>query len=125
MNPDSLTLSSGSLPKLTYPVLIKAETAGEYEAKVLGWPNCKAQGITRQEALLNLRQLLVKYLSQADIVSLEIELPTEHPWLRFAGRYKDDSQFDEVLEHIEAYRRELDAELEVDNHNLSTQDEVV
>lgn len=37
------------------------------------------------------------------------EQPT-HPMLRFAGVFKDDPLFDEVVEEIEAYRREIDAD---------------
>ena len=48
------------------------------------------------------------------IVPLEIDLSdAEHPWLKFADKYKDDPQFDEMLAFIEANRRELDAEKEI------------
>ncbi len=40
----------------------------------------------------------------------EIALPEEHPWAKLANSFKDNPLFDEVQEHIEAYRRELDAE---------------
>jgi hypothetical protein len=33
----------------------------------------------------------------------------EHPWLKIAGKYKDDPQFDEMLAYIEAERHDLDA----------------
>ncbi|WP_017744174.1 hypothetical protein [Scytonema hofmannii] len=36
---------------------------------------------------------------------------SEHPWMKFAGMYKDNSLFDEVVLNIEAYRRELDTEM--------------
>ena len=36
----------------------------------------------------------------------------EHPWLKLAGKYQDDPQFDEMLANIEAERRDLDAEME-------------
>ncbi|WP_375510820.1 hypothetical protein [uncultured Nostoc sp.] len=46
-------------------------------------------------------------------MTLEIEAPqTEHPWMKFAGGFKDDPQFDEMLAYIEADRRELDAQME-------------
>jgi hypothetical protein len=47
----------------------------------------------------------------ADVVSFD--LPTEqaeHPWMKHAGMFKDDPLFDEVLEEIAIYRRELDAD---------------
>jgi predicted nucleic acid-binding protein len=37
----------------------------------------------------------------------------EHPWLKIAGKYKDDSQFDKMLAYIEAERRDLDATIVV------------
>ncbi|MEA5468375.1 MULTISPECIES: hypothetical protein [unclassified Spirulina] len=37
---------------------------------------------------------------------------TEHPWMKIAGKYADDPQFDEMLAYIEEDRRQLDAEME-------------
>jgi hypothetical protein len=39
-----------------------------------------------------------------------------------AGSFKDDPHFDEMLAHIETYRRELDAEME---HRFNEPDEQV
>ncbi|MBD2775710.1 hypothetical protein [Iningainema tapete] len=33
------------------------------------------------------------------------------PWVEFAGMFKDDPLFDEFVEDMAAYRRELDAEV--------------
>ena len=58
---------------------------------------------------------LGKRLSEVEIVSLEVDVPQkqeQHPILKFAGVFKDDPDFDAVQEEIEAYRRELDAEVE-------------
>ncbi|MBD2775852.1 hypothetical protein [Iningainema tapete] len=35
---------------------------------------------------------------------------TDNPWIRLAGKYQDDPDYDEVLAYIQEYRRELDAE---------------
>ena len=49
-------------------------------------------------------------LGNAKIVTLEIKSPQiENPWMKIAGKYKDDPHFDQMLEYIEEYRRELDA----------------
>lgn len=37
---------------------------------------------------------------------------SNNPWVSLAGKYENDPQYDEVLAHIEEYRRELDAETE-------------
>lgn len=121
----SLTSPTKNSPKLTYDVLVENELDGSVKATVLGLPDCKAQGATREEAITKLRQLLTARLEKAEIVSLEIEPPkAEHPWMKFAGKYKDDPQFDRMLADIEAYRRELDAEMEAYYRKLDAEDEV-
>jgi predicted RNase H-like HicB family nuclease len=95
---------------MTYYVLVENGKQGRYTATVLGWPDCTAHGVTRQEALTRVRQVLAARLTQAEIIPLEIEQsPPKHPWLKFAGMFRDDPLFGEVLAEIENYRRELDA----------------
>ena len=36
------------------------------------------------------------------------KIKTQHPWLKFAGKYQNDSQFEEMLAYIEKERREAD-----------------
>ena len=36
------------------------------------------------------------------------------PWVKFAGMFNDDPLFDEFVEDMAAYRRELDAEVAAD-----------
>jgi predicted RNase H-like HicB family nuclease len=124
MNPNSLTLTPSNLPKLAYSVLIEQENENSYKATVWGLPDCKAFGTTREQAIANARQLLVARLANAEIVSLEIENPHfEHPWMKFAGKYKDDPQFDEMLEDINALRRERDAQMEAYYRQLDAETE--
>lgn len=123
MNTNSLILTPSNLPKLNYSVLIEEEEKA-YKATVWGLPDCEAFGTTREEALANVRQLLTARLAKAEIVSLEIDNPYfEHPWMKFAGMFKDDPDFDEVLADIEAYRRERDAEMEEYYRQLDAEDE--
>jgi hypothetical protein len=90
-----------------FDVLIKLEPEGKVSATVLGLPEYRATGSDRTSALAALQQLLAENLSQAEIVSIDVAVPQpENPWLKMAGRYKDDPHFDEMLANIEAYRRE-------------------
>ncbi len=108
-----LTSTADKLSNLTYNVVIETENEGTVRATVWGLPNCQAEGGTRSEALAKVRELLTARLSKAEIVQMEMELPKpEHPWMKFAGMYADNPVFPEVLEHIEADRRKLDAEME-------------
>lgn len=95
---------------MTYSVVVEENGGESYQATVLGWPNCSGVGATREEALERLRSLVLERLAKAEIVRLEIDVPEEHPLS--AGTLKDNPLFDEVLEDIQAYRRELDADEE-------------
>lgn len=74
--------------KVTLNVVIENETEGYYTAIVLGLPDCKAEGATRQQALTRLRDCVIARLAQAEIVPMEIETTdSTHPWLKLAGKY--------------------------------------
>jgi hypothetical protein len=51
------------------------------------------------------------HLLENRITKLESSSPAVDPWVRFAGMFKDDPLFDEFVEDMAAYRRELDAEI--------------
>ncbi len=148
MTQDLLKNTANDSSKLNYSVLVEAKEDG-YEATVWGLPDCQVFAQTREEALNNLHELvknrlknveiivpreealnnlheLVKNrLKNVEIIVQEIEAPkTEHPWMKFAGKYKDDPQFDDMLAAIEAYRRELDAEMEEYYRKLDAEEEV-
>jgi len=97
---------------LKYDVLIEKTGEAGYTARVLARPDCVVQAATREAALQQLRTELLFRLAKADIVSLEFT-PEEvnNPWLKFAGMWKDDPDFDEFQAEIARNRRELDAEL--------------
>ncbi len=109
--------------KVTYPVLLES-VAGGWIATIPGWAEGKAIGETREAALERLQQVVKQKLPNGygpqELTQLEVELSAkpEHPWMKFAGMFENDPYFDEMLEHIEEFRRvdreeyfcELDAE---------------
>ncbi|MBD0264212.1 MAG: type II toxin-antitoxin system HicB family antitoxin [Tolypothrix sp. Co-bin9] len=124
MNLSFLTSPRRKSSNWTYDVLIEDEKYGGFSATVIGLPDCKAIGATKEEALTSLYEHLTERLAKAEIVSIKIEPPkAEHPWMKFAGMFKDDPQFDDMLADIEAYRRELDAEMEEYYRKLDAEDE--
>jgi len=103
----------GDLDSSTYHIIIKNESDTTVSAALLGWPECKAFGETRSQALQNLHDLVNAQLAEAEIVSVKLtNSRSNNPWVRLAGKYENDPHYDEVLAHIEEYRRELDAETE-------------
>ncbi|MCP5045349.1 MAG: type II toxin-antitoxin system HicB family antitoxin [bacterium] len=98
---------------MTYRVVLERKQAEGYKATVLGWPECTASAASREQTLEMLRENLRERLSDTEIVDLELDDPRpDRPWRKFAGMFKDNPLLDEVVEEIEAYRRELDAEQE-------------
>jgi predicted RNase H-like HicB family nuclease len=97
-------------------VTVENGAAHRYTATVIGWPNCMAEGATREEAIARVKQRFTERLQQVEIVPIEVEstnlaltiLNTPHPWAKFAGMYQANPLFDEVLASIEAYRRAMD-----------------
>lgn len=101
-----------NLSKFDYSVLVEQKEGG-YTATAWGLPDCQVFAATREEALSKLHSLVNNRLQNVEIITQEIEVPTtEHPLMKFAGMYKDNPLFDEVISNIEAYRRELDAQVE-------------
>ena len=101
---------------MTYYVSVGNGVADRYTATVIGWPNCVAEGPTREEAIERVKQRFIQHLSQVEIVPIEIESPqperaianAEHGWAKFAGMYQTNPLFDEVIESIQAYRDTID-----------------
>ena len=106
-----MTTTNSSHPH-TYDILLENLDKKGYTARVLAWPDCVVEAPTREAALMQIRAMILERLAKAEIVTLEIQ-PEEvnHPWLKFAGMWKDDPDFDEFQAEIARYRRELDAEL--------------
>jgi hypothetical protein len=74
--------------------------------KAIGMPTLD---LTVEQVIALVKQLpLEKKKFVFDALKNELT-EAEHPWLKIAGKYKDDSQFDEMLAYIEAERRDLDA----------------
>jgi hypothetical protein len=68
--------------------------------------------VTVEQVIALVKQLPLEG-KKAIFEALQKELgDRENPWLKLAGKYKDDPQFDEMLAYIEAERQELDAQEE-------------
>ncbi|VXD21844.1 conserved hypothetical protein [Planktothrix serta PCC 8927] len=99
--------------KVNYEVGIKKLKNGKYQTFVLEYPSLKASANSKDEAIKKLSKRIQNFLQETEIIQLEIEVPkTEHPWLKFAGIFENDPQFDEFLQAIQDYRNEIDAEEE-------------
>jgi len=92
------------------PVLVEPIAGNGYRARGIEPFGLSAEGSTRAEALAKLRgQLEARVSAGAEIVTLEVGVQP-HPWLPFAGMFKDDPDFKEVLAIMAENRRQIDAD---------------
>jgi predicted RNase H-like HicB family nuclease len=98
---------------MRYQLLVQSQPDHSYVAAVLGVPDCVAAGQTKEEAIANAKAALTNRLAKSEIVTIEVESPAqseENPLLKHFGRFKDDPTFDDFLERIAEYRRQVDEE---------------
>lgn len=99
---------TNNFAKFNYSALVEKREGG-YQASLWGLPDYSVFETTREDALKKLRQLVDTRLKNVEIVTQEIDIPkSENPWIKYAGMYKDEPLFDEVISYIETYRQELD-----------------
>lgn len=104
---------SSRRPDVQIPILIEPVSGNGYRARGMAPFTLTADGATREEALARLRQLLADRLSGgAEIVALDLPAAA-HPLAEFAGMFKDDPDFAEVLEIMAENRRKMDADPDV------------
>ena len=97
---------------MKYNAIVEDSETDGYTATILEWPGCTATGATRGEALTRLRQAISNRLSRVEIVPIEVDVPeAAHPLAKVIGMFKDDPLFDQFVEDMAAYRREVDAEM--------------
>ena len=92
-------------------VIVKHKADCRTVAIVPGLPELQVEASDRVTALTELQQRLETHLADPEIVFLSVKLPStdpKNPWLAMAGVFKDDPQFEQMLEAIENYRYELD-----------------
>lgn len=67
------------------------------------------EGRTRDEALERLLKLAQQRLAAGEMVHLELsDVSVSHPWLPYAGIWRDHPDVDALLDNIADYRRQLD-----------------
>lgn len=94
------------------PVLIEPVARNDYRAKVSQPFAVSARGATREEALAKLRAKIESRLKNGtQIVGLEVgaaPAPPKHPWMEFAGMFKDDPMLEEWKQAMAEYRRKIE-----------------
>ena len=98
---------------MEYHVFVEQHANNGYVAEIIGLTNCQVVGKTEEEAITKAKETLAQRLAHGKIVTIKVEPETVSEgtpvWKNF-GRLKDDPTFDDLMERIAEYRRELDEE---------------
>jgi predicted RNase H-like HicB family nuclease len=90
------------------PVLVEKLKGNGYRARGTEPFAVSAKGATREEALAKLRTKIETRLNKGtELVALQIG-PQPHPWMQFAGMFKDDPRIDDWVKSMAEYRRQVE-----------------
>jgi hypothetical protein len=90
------------------PVLVERANGNGYRARSKNPFAVSAKGATREEALAKLRtKVQAKLNNGTELVGLEIG-QEPHPWMEFAGMFKDDPWIDDWKRSMEEYRQQVE-----------------
>ncbi|PSF36006.1 hypothetical protein C7H19_14775 [Aphanothece hegewaldii CCALA 016] len=114
MNPNPSTATPPQSTTLTLHILLERTEVGKTIASILELPNCSVEEPTDEQAIESLKKMVASHLEKIEVIPLKIEIPqsqqTEKPWMKFAGVFKDDPDFDEIVEELRAERNLMDDE---------------
>ncbi len=94
-------------------ILLESTDDGLTTATVLEVPNCQTTDKTKQGAVEKIQYLLQQRFAKAEIIKIPAPIQpvaTEHPLMKFAGIFKNDPDFMEIMEEIRA-EREQDSDI--------------
>ena len=90
-------------------VLVERLDDHTYRAETAQPVSLATEGSTREEALERLLNLAQQRLTAGEMVHLELaDVAAPHPWLPYAGIWRDHPDIDALLDNITEYRRQLD-----------------
>lgn len=96
------------------PVLIERVKGNGFRARNTEPFALSARGATREEALAKLRQKVQARLKEGtELVGMDVTAPISHPWMEFAGMFKDDPDFQKVLEVMAENRQKMDEDTDM------------
>jgi len=95
------------------PVLVERVKGNGYRARGTEPFAVSAKGTTREDALAKLRaKIQTRLKNGTEIVGLEVG-PEPHPLAEFAGMFKDDPDFEDVLKIMAANRKRMNEDPDV------------
>lgn len=98
---------------MMYNVLLTKQPNSLYTARVLAMPDVVVSGADDAEVLARVRTVIAHMHANSRLVQVEAppltELPDD-PWLRFAGMWEDDPDWDRFQSEMHVFRQAIDQE---------------
>lgn len=98
---------------MTYDVLVTKKGKKRYTARVLLLPEITATGENEAMVLEQIRTAITDLRANSHIVRLDVPSEDEmadDPWLKYAGMWADDPDWDIFQAEVEAFRHAIDAQ---------------
>lgn len=98
---------------MTYDVLVTKKNNKRYTARVLLLPEITVTGESEETVLDKIRTAITDLRASSHIVRLDVPALDERegdPWLKYAGMWADDPDWDVFQAEIEAFRQVMDAQ---------------
>ncbi|WP_034937289.1 hypothetical protein [Gloeocapsa sp. PCC 73106] len=110
-----MVINPNVLPsELKVTLLVETLPSGKVAASIFEFPSCRVEAETRETALSQIRAIFLERLQHIEAISWIVPVPaSKPPWMKFAGVFKDDPDFQEIMEVIRA-ERTSDDDSEVD-----------
>ncbi len=90
------------------PVLVEFVKGNRIRARCTQPFAVSGKGATREDALAKLRtKIQARLKNRTELVGLEIG-PRPHPWMQFAGMFKDDPWIEDWVQSMAEYRQQVE-----------------
>lgn len=98
---------------MTYDVLVTREQNRRFKARVLLLPEIVATGSSEEEALAQVKSAITDLRASSRIVQVNVPPLSgieDDPWLRYAGMWADDPDWDLFQAEAAAFRQAIDSQ---------------
>ncbi len=96
---------------MTVKVFVEQVDGHTFRASTLSPVLLASEGESKEQAIESLQGLVQERLRDGELIDVEVPGTGDgHPWMPFAGMWRDNPHIDNYASNIEEYRRAVDQE---------------
>jgi hypothetical protein len=100
--------------ELKVTLLLETLASGKVVASIFEFPSCRVEADDRETAIAQLQAVFLERSRYIEAIPWSVPVSVPEPaWMKFAGIFQDDSDFQAIMEEIRA-ERESEDDSEVD-----------